>query len=346
MTLSCSDCPRVISIMPTPAALNACSTAICILFAPPSPSSRKCTASRRSPGRPTSTRVTSSTADSVATIASGGSASSRNVRQLVRPTSSDTLRCSTILPRSRITTDPHSSSMSCRLCELTMNVRSLSSDRIRLFIADAVAGSRPAVGSSSSTSSGAPRNACAIAMRFNMPWLSVSGVFFATSASSTSCSTRAASARAAAAENPCSSASIASWLCTGTPFTNAASWGRIATRPCRSRCSGGRPSTSTVPRVGRRNPHSTEKNVVLPAPFGPTRPIGAPASSVRSMRSSARVPPKSRPSPSVLTIGAAAIRRPACETPASPGTHTARRTPARPRTPRARARARVAAGRV
>jgi hypothetical protein len=33
--------------------------------------------------------------------------------------------------------------MSCRLCELTMNVRSLSSDRIRFFIADAVAGSRP-----------------------------------------------------------------------------------------------------------------------------------------------------------------------------------------------------------
>ena len=40
MTLSCNDWPRVISIMPTPAAVSACSTAICVLL-PPSPSSRK-----------------------------------------------------------------------------------------------------------------------------------------------------------------------------------------------------------------------------------------------------------------------------------------------------------------
>ena len=41
MTLSCSDCPRVISIIPMPAAVSACRTAICVLLLPPSPSSRK-----------------------------------------------------------------------------------------------------------------------------------------------------------------------------------------------------------------------------------------------------------------------------------------------------------------
>ena len=109
-----------------------------------------------------------------------------------------------------MTTDPHSSSMSSRLCELTTNVRSSTSDRIKFLMCDAVAGSRPAVGSSSSTSSGEPMNACAIAMRLSMPWLNVSGAFAAALASNTISSTRAASARACLRPNPCSSASIAS----------------------------------------------------------------------------------------------------------------------------------------
>ena len=77
-------------------------------------------------------------------------------------------------------------------------------------MSDAVAGSRPAVGSSSSTSSGEPMNACAIAMRFNMPWLSVSGVFFAASASSTMLQHPRRLGPRRCRQKPCSSASIAS----------------------------------------------------------------------------------------------------------------------------------------
>src|SRR3954470_8941556 len=39
------------------------------------------------------------------------------------------------------------------------------------------------------------------------------------------------------------------------------------------------PSAATVPRVGRTNPLTTLKNVVLPAPLGPTSPHTPPGSS-------------------------------------------------------------------
>ena len=113
--------------------------------------------------------------------------------------------------------------MSCRLCELTMNVRSLSSDRIRFFISVAVAGSRPAVGSSGSTSSARPKR-LAIATRLSMPWLK---------ASASACRCRPAGRAAAPApprRGPPPPRTLAAppasrAVITGTAFTNAASWG-------------------------------------------------------------------------------------------------------------------------
>ena len=49
----------------------------------------------------------------------------------------------------------------------------------------------------------------------------------------------------------------------------------------RSRADRGRPPTVTVPAEGRCRPRITRSNVVLPAPFGPIRPVNCPAPTVK-----------------------------------------------------------------
>src|SRR2546428_7610452 len=61
-----------------------------------------------------------------------------------------------------------------------------------------------------------------------------------------------------------------------------------------------RPRTLAVPAVGRRSLRRSRKNVVLPAPFGPTRPI-APSGIDRLRSSTARTSPKTFVKPAVWT---------------------------------------------
>src|SRR6266571_7792479 len=60
------------------------------------------------------------------------------------------------------------------------------------------------------------------------------------------------------------------------------------------------PKTIAVPAVGCNRPRRSRKNVVLPAPFGPTRPIAP--SGIPTLRSStARISPKTFVRPDVST---------------------------------------------
>src|SRR5205085_12011804 len=52
------------------------------------------------------------------------------------------------------------------------------------------------------------------------------------------------------------------------------------------------PSNSTVPYEGRSRPESTPKRVLLPAPFGPTRPTTSASGTDRSTLLTAARPPK------------------------------------------------------
>src|SRR5262245_18627682 len=61
------------------------------------------------------------------------------------------------------------------------------------------------------------------------------------------------------------------------------------------------PSARTVPLIGRTNPLSTLKNVVLPAPFGPINPH-VPESKVTVMPSSGVTPPKRTVRPAISII--------------------------------------------
>src|SRR5262245_3669801 len=66
------------------------------------------------------------------------------------------------------------------------------------------------------------------------------------------------------------------------------------------------PNTRAPPRVGRSSVASTSMAVVLPAPFGPSSPTIAQAGTSRSSDSSARVSPKSLPSPTASIAGSPA----------------------------------------
>src|SRR5207244_9683048 len=68
---------------------------------------------------------------------------------------------------------------------------------------------------------------------------------------------------------------------------------RTAPRPVMSA-----PSKVTVPTVGSCRPHTTLNRVVLPAPFGPIRPVTVPPSTPRSTPCSACTPPNRTSIPS------------------------------------------------
>src|SRR3989442_12067057 len=61
-----------------------------------------------------------------------------------------------------------------------------------------------------------------------------------------------------------------------------------------------RPRTFAVPAVGRNRLSSNRRNVVLPAPLGPTRPM-APSGILTVRSSTARTSPKTFVSPAVST---------------------------------------------
>src|SRR6266702_7348328 len=68
------------------------------------------------------------------------------------------------------------------------------------------------------------------------------------------------------------------------------------------------PKTVAVPAVGCNRPSRSRKNVVLPAPLGPTRPIAP--SGIATLRSStARISPKTFVRPDVSTSIGTRLRR-------------------------------------
>ena len=69
------------------------------------------------------------------------------------------------------------------------------------------------------------------------------------------------------------------------------------TRPARTARWGEVPSTDRVPDVGSVNPSTMSRNVVLPAPLGPSRATISPRSTDRSTPSTARTEPKCRWTP-------------------------------------------------
>src|SRR6266511_3630336 len=68
------------------------------------------------------------------------------------------------------------------------------------------------------------------------------------------------------------------------------------------------PRTVAVPAVGCNRPSRSRKNVVLPAPLGPTRPI-APSGMATLRSSTARISPKTFVRPDVSTSIGTRLRR-------------------------------------
>ena len=81
----------------------------------------------------------------------------------------------------------------------------------------------------------------------------------------------------------------------GTPGPRPAP--RRAAAPAPRRRASDRPSSSTVPAVGRVRPSSIRISVVLPEPFGPSMPSTAPSGMSRSTSSTATVDPNTLRSP-------------------------------------------------
>ena len=61
------------------------------------------------------------------------------------------------------------------------------------------------------------------------------------------------------------------------------------------------PSTRIVPESGRISPNNIRRNVVLPAPFGPSTPYTSPAATRRERSSTARTVPKALVTPVAST---------------------------------------------
>src|SRR4051812_28916254 len=77
----------------------------------------------------------------------------------------------------------------------------------------------------------------------------------------------------------------------------------VRAMPRRARLYGGslvmsRPSRRTRPALGARRPVITLNRVVLPAPFGPMRPVILPGSALNDTSSTATLPPKRTTTPS------------------------------------------------
>src|ERR1700722_9333178 len=67
------------------------------------------------------------------------------------------------------------------------------------------------------------------------------------------------------------------------------------------------PSKVMSPCSGRSCPQTQLKSVVLPAPFGPTRPMLSPARTSKEMLCTAWIPPKDLQTPTRLSSGSSAI---------------------------------------
>src|SRR5690606_27734946 len=109
---------------------------------------------------------------------------------------------------------------------------------------------------------------------------------------------------------------------------------KVRTNPRRASACGGRPVTSsprnlTRPADGLRNPVTTLKVVVFPAPFGPTSPRTSPCFTWNESSETAAYPPKCRLRCSTLSSSSLTVESWSLTThPAHPGRHPRLEPPA------------------
>src|SRR6218665_793543 len=157
----------------------------------------------------------------------------------------------------------------------TVKPSAACSSRSRAQKSSALLGSRPAVGSSSSSSGGSMISARASATRLTMPPDKSAGMRLACPGwSPTICSlTKAASRTRSAGSVPCSRREKATLSSTLKAENSAPCWNSMPTRlaaPARPICAAGWPSTVTWPRVGPARPKIWRSSPVLPLPEPPT----------------------------------------------------------------------------
>src|SRR6266545_3636057 len=150
---------------------------------------------------------------------------------------------------------------------------------------DTSASGRPAAGSSRSRKRGLVASARATPRRRSSPWASVSADASAWLVSPSSSRSWAARLRALRGRAPTPRAATSTFSRTESARKAWLCW-KVRASPCLPRRPGcqrvtSRPSSSTVPALGRSNPVSTLTSVDLPAPFGPIRPTTSPRRSSR-----------------------------------------------------------------
>ena len=177
---------------------------------------------------------------------------------------------------------------------ITVRPSAACSSRSSSQNSSALFGSSPAVGSSSSSSGGSMMSARARATRLIMPPERSAGMRVACSGLSPArrSLTMAASLTSAGGSVPSSRSAKAMLSSTLKAENSAPCWNSMPTRllarspPTSS--AAGRPSTSTLPRVGRVSPRMWRSNTVLPVPEPPTSERISPRCTV-SCRSSCTV---------------------------------------------------------
>ena len=164
--------------------------------------------------------------------------------------------------------------------------------RIRASISLRCTGSRPSVGSSSSTRRGSEAMAWASFTRWRWPVDMVPRARSRSSPSPTSHRASEARVRASLRGRPRTSAR---WRTKSMARISSGSTFRSGANPTIDRslepsATGSSPSTRTDPEVGRLRPSTAYKKVVLPAPLAPTSPVTPPGTATSKLSRATAVP--------------------------------------------------------
>jgi hypothetical protein len=177
---------------------------------------------------------------------------------------------------------------------------SAASDLISLRIHKMPSGSSPFTGSSNISTCGSPSSAAAMPSRWLMPSENPLDRFPATPDSPTMSSTSATRR----GEMPLVYARHSRWFrALRPPWAARASISAPTSRIGLAAWRCGFPSIVTAPAVGRSRPRISRIVVVLPAPFGPTKPVTIPGRTVKLRSSTASVCPYLFVSPRASIIG-------------------------------------------
>ena len=186
-------------------------------------------------------------------------------------------------------------SASSRYCVVSSTVApSATSSPMTSHVSSRPRGSRPVVGSSSSTTAGSATSAPARSSRLRMPPEYVLAGRVAASVSRKRSISSVARALASVLFMPYSRPTMYRFSKPVRFSSTAAYWpdSPIDLRTLSGSASTSCPATHARPESGRSNVVRMRTAVVLPAPFGPSSPSTVPVGISRSMPSSARVDPK------------------------------------------------------